>query len=141
MTAICICAVMSVILATWDMVSHQVPSFLFLALFLAEILSNSLQSYPFGLKESWLSALLSCFLLGLFVWLFHLGTADWAFGICISFALGYLGLVAIGISFLLCIPYTVYMKLKQNEHEYAFLPYMSFSYLGTAIYAVLFAIE
>lgn len=54
----------------------------------------------------------------------NLGGADCLLGSLCVFYLGIQGLWAIIISFVLAIPYAAWMKIKNNEHEYPFVPYI-----------------
>lgn len=79
---------------------------------------------PYNLREHFFAALISAIILFGVAFFGNLGGADCLIGTLIVFQMGIYGIVALIISFVLAIPYAAYMKIKDNEKEYPFIPYM-----------------
>lgn len=81
------------------------------------------------LKECMIAAFILFIVLYIGALVSNLGGADCLMAGIIGFALGLPGILAVAIGFGLALPYTIYMKATDNEHEYAFVPYLFAGFL------------
>lgn len=79
---------------------------------------------PYNLREHIFTSTICAIILFGVAYFGNLGGADCLIGTLIVFQMGMYGIVALVVSFILAIPYAVYMKIKNKEKEYPFIPYM-----------------
>lgn len=89
---------------------------------------------PYNLHEHFFATLISAIILFGTAYFGNLGGADCLIGSLIVFQMGIYGIFALVVSFILAIPYAAYMKIKNKEREYPFVPYMMAGVLITSLY-------
>lgn len=79
---------------------------------------------PQMIKEYILISILIFIILFLLCYFGNLGGADCLLGSICALYVGLYSLLGILLAFMLALPYTINMKKHDNEHEYAFIPYI-----------------
>lgn len=87
---------------------------------------------PYLIREHFFASLLTAIILFGVAFFGNLGGADCLIGTLVVFQMGIFGIIALIISFILAIPYALYMKIKDKEQEYPFIPF-----IVVAVYIVL----
>lgn len=133
-----ICLIVLLIASIYDIRTMEVPLPLTLGspaamflLLIIQLLTGTIDPWQFG------SCLFGGFLLfgisfiGVRFWDF--GGADALLNGLVGLTQGISGLYTVMLSFLLVLPYTFYMKVKNQEHDYPFVPYICVSYVITML--------
>lgn len=119
-----ICLIIHLLAMFYDLQTGEVPLVLSSIYFIAGMM-YALNYNMQKIEECLIAAsIISIILIG-FVIKANLGGADTIFLAVSAMFYGYVALYEVVIAFALSIPYAVYMKIKNNEHDYPFMPYIT----------------
>ena len=107
-----------------DIRTMEVPLFFWVLPVFIKIIEKQIKMENILLSVS----ILICFMI--FSFLSNFGGADALLIGTIVFVMGVSGIYAVLTAFILALPYTIYLKIKDNEKPYPFVPFL---FVGTAV--------
>ena len=113
-----------------DIQTMEVPFMISISYFLISASYMGLYNRD-KIMECLITAIIISVILSVFVYKANLGGADLMFLSGSSLFFGYWSLYSVVIAFGLSLPYAAYMKVRKNEHDYPFMPYIMVSYIIT----------
>lgn len=119
-----ICLIIHLLAMFTDLQTGEVPLGLSFVYFVAGII-YVLNYNADRLEECLIAAFLISMILIGFVIKANLGGADTFFLTIAALFYGYTALYEVVVAFGLTLPYTIYMKVKKDEHDYPFMPFIT----------------
>lgn len=133
-----ICLIILLIASIYDIRTMEVPLPLTIGspaavvlLLMIQLLIGTIDPWQFGSCLFGGILLFGISFIGVRFWDF--GGADALLNGLVGLTQGINGLYTVMLSFLLVLPYTIYMKVKNQEHAYPFVPYICAAYIITML--------
>lgn len=130
---ICIFFMIIFIASVLDLLGKPIP--VFLTVIGVMIKAVELLYYkPELITEHFFAALMAAIILFGVAFFGNLGGADCLIGTLVVFQMGVYGIIALIVSFILAMPYALYMRIRNKEQEYPFIPYIAVAVFLVSIY-------
>lgn len=122
-----------IIAALFDIVAdHHVPIILPIVGYTIRVAELAVFELNY-MKEYCMFSIIVFIMLFIMAFFGNLGGADCLIGSVCGLYLGVYALWGMLIAFILSLPYTIFMKIRNNEQEYAFIPYILMGMLITIL--------